>query len=64
MWNSRALLFVFCAANLLSCGVKGRPLPPEDPQEIGIGRPRYQGVDEELKSSEKKSKKPSPEVSP
>lgn len=34
-----------------SCGVKGKPLPPETPREIGIGKPQYLGVDEEMKLS-------------
>ena len=39
------------------CGVKGRPLPPETPREIGIGKPQYKGVDKELNESKKKAEK-------
>lgn len=39
------------------CGVKGKPLPPETPREIGIGKPQYKGVDDELKKSKEKSEK-------
>lgn len=42
---------------LSSCGVKGRPLPPETPREIGIGKPQYKGVDKELNKSKKKAEK-------
>jgi hypothetical protein len=45
--------FLFCVA----CGVKGRPLPPKNPRDIGIGKPVYKGVDEELKDSAKKKNK-------
>lgn len=38
----------------LGCGVKGRPLPPKTPREIGIGKPQYKGVDQELEESKKK----------
>ena len=40
----RLLLFI----GLASCGVKGRPLPPDTPREIGIGKPSYEGIDKEL----------------
>jgi len=48
------ILFLFLLA---SCGVKGKPLPPEKPREIGIGKPLYKGVDQELNKSTKKDKK-------
>jgi len=41
-------LFVFCA---LGCGVRGDPLPPELPPEIGRGRPSYQRAGEDLRLS-------------
>lgn len=41
----------------VACGVKGKPLPPKTPREIGIGKPLYKGVDEEMKDSKKKEKK-------
>lgn len=39
---------------LSACGVKGKPLPPEQPREIGIGKPIYKGVNQDLKKSEEK----------
>lgn len=50
------LIFALIFA-LIGCGVKGRPLPPEEPREIGIGRPQYKGLDMDLKSSEPTLKK-------
>ena len=32
----------------LACGVKGDPLPPESPVEIGRGRPTYKKASEEV----------------
>ena len=46
----KTLLFTLIVL-LLGCGVKGRPLPPETPREIGIGKPQYKGVDQELNKS-------------
>lgn len=34
---------------IVSCGVKGDPLPPEKPVEIGRGRPTYRRATEPLK---------------
>lgn len=45
-----SLIFVIT----LGCGVKGKPLPPETPREIGIGKPQYKGVDEEMKPQQTK----------
>ncbi len=43
-------IFMISFLSLLvsNCGVKGRPLPPETPSEMGIGRPVFKGVDNEL----------------
>lgn len=43
-----ALLFLF----VVSCGVKGDPLPPEKPVEIGRGRPTYRRATEPLRKTE------------
>lgn len=40
------LLFV------VSCGVKGDPLPPEKPVEIGRGRPTYKRATEPLRKTD------------
>lgn len=34
---------------LASCGVKGDPLPPEKPVELGRGRPNYRRATQGLK---------------
>lgn len=34
---------------LAGCGVKGDPLPPERPADIGRGRPTYKRATENLK---------------
>lgn len=51
------LFFILCIFALNACGVKGLPLPPEVPREIGIGKPQYEGVDKELNESKKKDEK-------
>jgi hypothetical protein len=33
---------------MLGCGVKGDPLPPEKPADIGRGRPTYKRASEEI----------------
>lgn len=35
------VLFTATAGLLIGCGIKGDPLPPEKPIEIGRGRPTY-----------------------
>ncbi len=42
------LLNLLIVIILGACGVKGRPLPPDSPRDIGIGKPQYKGVDQEL----------------
>jgi hypothetical protein len=42
------LVFYLFVLSTLSCGVKGRPLPPEPPRELGIGKPVYPGVDRSI----------------
>jgi hypothetical protein len=54
-------VFIFSLGLFLcSCGVKGKPLPPLKKREIGIGKPLYKGVDDELNENQKKSKKAEP----
>jgi hypothetical protein len=43
------LIAVFAVLALFGCGVKGDPLPPEKPAEIGRGRPTYKRASEEIK---------------
>jgi hypothetical protein len=44
----KSLLIFSALAPLLSCGVKGDPLPPERPAELGRGRPTYKRATESL----------------
>lgn len=45
----RKLIFSFFITALVGCGVKGDPLPPEKPTDIGRGRPTYKRAVEEIK---------------
>ena len=49
-----SLLFVVLLG-LNACGVKGDPLPPEKPAELGRGRPTYKRATEGLKIEKNKS---------
>ena len=35
------LLIAFCFLAMAACGVKGDPVPPEDPDYIGRGKPSF-----------------------
>lgn len=43
------LIFSLIACVLAGCGVKGDPLPPEKPAELGRGRPTYKRATENIK---------------
>lgn len=45
----RAIVIMCAAICLQGCGVKGDPLPPEKPAELGRGRPNYRRATEGLK---------------
>lgn len=49
--KSTALFFLLMilVATTLSCGVKGKPLPPLEPPTIGRGAPSYKRTAEEAK---------------
>ena len=54
MHSQKELIFSLAAAAVVAvvlsgCGVKGDPLPPEKPAEIGRGRPTYKRATEDLK---------------
>lgn len=51
----RVLAYLLIPAFLHACGVKGKPLPPETPREIGIGKPQYKGIDKELRADDEES---------
>ncbi len=42
---------------LAACGVKGDPMPPEKPPELGRGRPTYKRATEGLRVEPKSPKK-------
>ena len=42
------LLLGSLAAAMMGCGVKGDPLPPEKPADLGRGRPTYKRATEEI----------------
>gem|GEM_PF-6406961 len=63
----RPALLIFCLfAMLAGCGVKGKPLPPQRPPEIGRGAPTYKRTGAELQPSVAPSPTPvaRPEASP
>lgn len=43
-----AWVAILIAVSPISCGVKGSPLPPDTPPEIGRGRPENSAAFEEL----------------
>lgn len=45
---------LFAAWMLTACGVKGDPLPPEKPSELGRGRPTYRRATEKIKVEHKR----------
>ena len=53
--------FLVCLFTLLGCGVKGDPLPPERPPEIGRGRPTYRRATEEIKIEKNRGRDATPE---
>lgn len=48
-WPLRALIFSLLTALVSACGVKGDPLPPEKPADLGRGRPTYKKAAEKVK---------------
>ncbi len=48
---TKATGFVFIFLFLGACGVKGKPLPPLEPAEIGRGVPTYKRAAEQAKPS-------------
>jgi hypothetical protein len=39
---------LFLASIVSSCGVKGDPIPPKTPKDLGRGQPTYKGATQEL----------------
>ncbi len=50
------LVLFISLAFLSACGVKGDPLPPEKPIEIGRGRPTYKKATEGIRIEKSKIK--------
>lgn len=48
------LLIGILALGLSACGVKGDPLPPEKPAELGRGRPTYRRATEGIAIEKRK----------
>jgi hypothetical protein len=47
-WLKNPLIFSILAVWVSGCGVKGDPLPPERPAELGRGRPTYKRATENI----------------
>jgi hypothetical protein len=47
-------LVALVASVVCGCGVKGDPLPPEKPSELGRGRPTYKRATENIKVDHKR----------
>jgi hypothetical protein len=63
-WLKKALTFSVLAFWALACGVKGDPLPPEKPADLGRGRPTYKRATEkiQIESQRPGDAKPEPKV--
>ncbi len=46
------IVFALAFVELLGCGVKGDPLPPDIPAELGRGRPNYKRATEGIELRE------------
>lgn len=59
-----SIVFVLVALSAAGCGVKGKPLPPLQPAEIGRGVPTYKRTAEEAKPKTVPSLSPTPSPAP
>lgn len=59
-----AVLLCLALSGIAGCGVKGDPLPPLRPTELGRGRPTYKRATEKIEIKEKvgESAKPLPSL--
>ena len=68
----KKLILMLSYLLILGCGVKGDPLPPEVPAELGRGRPNYRRATEGIKlenpeileETESEDEDPEDEISP
>jgi len=51
---NKTLLILLLTFGIGACGVKGRPLPPQEPAFIGTGAPTYQNKKDEKKTNPKR----------
>ncbi len=58
-WLKKIASFSLVCA-LAGCGVKGDPLPPEKPTELGRGRPTYRRASEEIVIEKSRRRPPAP----
>lgn len=58
-WPKRVaiLSILFFVPKLTACGVKGDPLPPEKPADLGRGRPTYKRAVKDIQRAEDEDKK-------
>jgi hypothetical protein len=54
------IVMLFSSVFLTGCGVKGDPLPPEKPPELGRGRPTYKRATEEIHIEHRRDHDPTP----
>ncbi len=48
-FNLSGFLLIGLCFSITGCGVKGDPVPPDRPAELGRGRPTYRRATEKLK---------------
>lgn len=46
--NQALTVFIIAMVAHVGCGVKGDPVPPKIPAELGRGQPTYKGATEDL----------------
>jgi hypothetical protein len=56
----KSAVLLFAALALLRCGVKGDPLPPEQPPEMGRGRPTFKRAFDEIRVESDPAPQPDP----
>ena len=51
---NKAAFIILLIFGITACGVKGRPLPPQDPPPIGNGEPTYLNKKDDKKTIQKR----------
>lgn len=57
----KILLLLAACVCVSACGVRGKPLPPEKPAELGRGQPSFKRATEEFAFPEVPSPTPAPD---